>query len=85
VASARSDTRCREWTTAVGGARGEAVGDGAVGARHVRRRGREAAVGTPARVWRGASAWQSRGDGALTGGPGAGKVADRWAHHVSDF
>jgi hypothetical protein len=45
--SARSDTRGRERTVVVGGTRVEVVGGGAVGARHVRRRGREAAVGTP--------------------------------------
>jgi hypothetical protein len=73
AAAARSDTH--------GGACGKAVGAGAVGARHARRRGREAAVGTPARgpdstfkarVWCGAGAWQPRGDGTLTGGPGVG-------------
>jgi hypothetical protein len=46
--SVRSDTHGRERTVAVGGACGEAVGGGAVGARHVRRRGREVAVRTPA-------------------------------------
>jgi hypothetical protein len=66
---------------AVGSTCGEAVDGGAVGARHARWHDREAAVGTPApcpnrafkaHVWRGASVWQPRGDGALTGGPGMG-------------
>jgi hypothetical protein len=66
---------------AVGGTRGEAVGGGAVRVRHMRRRGREAAVGMPtrgpdsafkARVRRGGGAWQPRGDGALTGRPSVG-------------
>jgi hypothetical protein len=41
--------------------RGEAVGGGAIEARHARQC-----------VRRGDGAWQPRGDGALTGGPGAG-------------
>jgi hypothetical protein len=84
MASARSDTRGRERTTAVGGAHGEAVSGGAVKAWHVRRRGREAAVGTsargpdsafkaPGRVaatrrWR-ADRQARRGKRRLTGGP----------------
>jgi hypothetical protein len=55
---------------AVGGARGEAVGGGAVRVRHARRRGPDSAF--KACVRRGAGAWQPRGDGTLTGGPSAG-------------
>jgi hypothetical protein len=52
------------------------------------------AVGTPAhgpdsalkaRERRGTGAWQPRGDGALTGGPGAKVAADKWAPLVSVF
>jgi hypothetical protein len=60
---------------AVSGGHGEAVGGGAVGARHARRRGREAAVGTRVRrgtAWRSAGAWQPCSNGTVIGGPGAG-------------
>jgi hypothetical protein len=68
--SACSDTRGRERTATVGGVSGEAVGGGAVGVRHARQRGREAAVGTPAcgpdSVFK---ARVQRGKWWLTGGP----------------
>jgi hypothetical protein len=86
----RSNTRGRERIAAVNSAPGEAVGGGAVGARHVRRRGREAAVGTPTRspdsafkARYNAGVWQPCG--ALTGGPGAGNGGWQVGPHVSDF
>jgi hypothetical protein len=39
----------------------------------------------PTLLWRGRGAWQPRGEGALTGGPGAERETDRWVPLISDF
>jgi hypothetical protein len=79
TAVARSDSDVR--TPAVGGARGKAVSGGGVV-------GRRAAVGTDTcgpdstfKVRR--SAWQPRGDGALTGRPGAERGRLTGGSHAS--
>jgi hypothetical protein len=71
AALARSNTRGRERTAEAGGARGEAIGDGAVGARDARHAARE----------RGSHTATAR----RQAGPARETAADRWAPHINDF
>jgi hypothetical protein len=78
----RSDTRGQEQTSGRGFKQRRSVARKA-------RRDVAAAFGQwrcrPTLLWHGHGAWQSRGDGALIGGPGAERETDRWVPRVSDF